>query len=257
MIDGVLIGKILLFLGLFLLTVIWFCLFFDHAVLTRQGTIYRVPDSKNKIALTFDDGPSAVWTPLILDELQKQGAKATFFVIGHHVRSYPKIAQRIVREGHLIANHGYAHSVILYYTPAEIEAEIKYTEQVITETTGQATRYYRPPKAWLISPLRRKIKSLGYDVILWSLNSKDWTPFFDAQRWANRVSQKIKSGDIILLHDSGNIFSAEGGDRSQTCKAVSCLVPELRKRGFEFVTVEELLEARSHLTGHKTQEVMI
>lgn len=267
MIDAVLTGKILVFLGLFFLVVIWFCLFFDHAVLTRQGTIYRVPAAIPKIALTFDDGPSPVWTPLILDELQKHRAKATFFVIGHHVKSYPEVARRIVREGHVIANHGYAHSVILYYTPAEIEEEIKYTEQVIKETTGQLTRFYRPPKAWLISPLQKKIKSLGYDVILWSLNSKDWTPFFDAQGWVHQVSQKIKPGDIILLHDSGNIFSAEGGDRSQTCEAVSHLVPALRKRGFEFVTVEELLKtqgtsgalgaSRPQDTGHKSQVVAI
>src|SRR3989338_6446220 len=126
MIDGLLIGKILFFLVLFLLAVIWFCLFFDHAILTRQGTIYNVPASKNKIALTFDDGPSPVWTPLILYELKTLGIKATFFLVGHHVKTYPEVARRIAREGHLIANHGYAHSVILYYTLAEIEEEIKY-----------------------------------------------------------------------------------------------------------------------------------
>ena len=222
--------------------VIWFCFFFDNAVLTRNGTVYQVPNSKNKIALTFDDGPSPAWTPLLLDELKKLGIKGTFFVIGHHVRAYPQVARRIVQEGHLIGNHGYAHSVILYYTLPEIEEEIKYTEQVIKEVTGETTLYYRPPKAWLLPSLKNKIKSLDYTIVLWSINSKDWTPIFNARGWVDQVAGKIKSGDIILFHDSGNVFSAEGGDRSETIKAVTYLVESLRKKGFEFVTVEQLLK---------------
>src|SRR3989338_5291924 len=106
-------------------------IFFDQALLTRRGTIYRIKTAGKKIALTFDDGPSPVWTPLILDELKKAGIKATFFMIGHHVKKYPEIAQRVAQEGHEIGNHGYAHTVILYYTPTEVEEEIKYTEHVI------------------------------------------------------------------------------------------------------------------------------
>ena len=223
--------------------VIWFCLFFDNAVLTRNGTVYQVPNSKNKIALTFDDGPSPVWTPFFLDELKRLGIKGTFFVIGHHVRAYPQLARRIVQEGHLIGNHGYAHSVILYYTLPEIEEEIKYTEQVIKEVAGQTTQYYRPPKAWLLPSLKNKIKSLDYTIVLWSINSKDWAPIFNAKNWVDQIAGKIKPGDIILFHDSGNVFSAEGGDRSETIKAVSYLVETLRKKGFEFVTVEALLKA--------------
>ena len=79
-------------------------------------------------------------------------------------------------------------------------------------------------------------------IALWSINSKDWTPLFNAQNWVNQVSHRIKAGDVILFHDSGNGFSAGGGHRSETVKAVSYLVENLRKKGFEFVTVEELLK---------------
>ena len=70
-----------------------FCVFFDQAVLTRRGTIYRVKTDKKRVHLTFDDGPSPVWTPKVLDELKKENIKATFFMIGHHVQKYPNIAR--------------------------------------------------------------------------------------------------------------------------------------------------------------------
>src|SRR3990167_5884295 len=94
-------------------------------------------------------------------------------MIGHHVQKYPDIARRVAEEGHTIGNHGYAHSVILYYTPAEIEEEIKYTEHVIEKYTGQITKYFRPPKAWLSRSIKEKIRAMGYQTILWSLNSKE------------------------------------------------------------------------------------
>lgn len=227
-------------LALVLLGTFCFCIFFDQAILTRRGTIYRVKNRFKKIALTFDDGPSPVWTPLILDELKRHQIKATFFMIGHHVRKYPELARRVVQEGHTIGNHGYAHSVVLYYTAAEIEEEIKYTEFVIREITGQTTRLFRPPKAWLIKPLKEKIHSMGYKIILWSLNSKDWVPFH--HHWmVNFLVKNMRDGDIVLFHDSGNVFSAEGGDRSETVQAVSLLAQRLKQEGYQFATIEEML----------------
>ena len=225
---------------LFILAGIYFCLFFDHAVLTRQGTIFHVSTLGKKVALTFDDGPSPIWTPRILDILKKEEAKATFFMIGHHVQQYPDVARCVAREGHLIGNHGYAHSVLLYYTLAEIEEEIKYTEIVIKNITGCTTQFYRPPKAWMTTSIKRKIKSMGYDIVLWSLNSKDWVSF-NHRHIVKYFQSKIRSGDILLFHDSGNVFSREGGDRTQMVKAVSLLIHNLKHQGFQFVTVEELI----------------
>lgn len=234
-----------------LLTLLWFvlgglflfgcfCVFFDQAVLTRQGTTYRVRTAKRIVALTFDDGPSPVWTPKILEELKKADVKATFFMVGHHVQKYPDIARRVAREGHGIGNHGYAHSVILYYTPAEIEEEIKYTEHVIREVTGKTTTMFRPPKAWLRDSTKEKIRSMGYEVVLWSLNSKDWAGF--PHRYIVRyLAARARDGDILLFHDSGNIFAREGGDRSQTVQAAALLIKTLKEKGFSFVTVEELM----------------
>jgi peptidoglycan-N-acetylglucosamine deacetylase len=217
-----------------------YCVFFDQAVLTRRGTVYRVKTDKKRVALTFDDGPSPVWTPKILDELKNAGVKATFFMVGHHVQKYPEVARRVAQEGHTIGNHGYAHSVILYYTPAEIEEEIKYTEHVIREVTGQTTRMFRPPKAWVRRSTKEQVKALGYDIVLWSLNSKDWVSFHH-KRIVSYLARRVRNGDILLFHDSGHVFGTEGGDRTQTVKAISLLVRTLREKGFEFVRVEELM----------------
>jgi len=228
------------FLLVIVICIFCFCVFFDQAILTRRGTIYRVKTVKKKIALTFDDGPSPEWTPKILDELKKANIKATFFMIGHHVREYPEIARRVVDEGHVIGNHGFAHSVILYYTPAEVEEEIKYTEHVIREITGQTTDIFRPPKAWLRKAIKEKINAMGYKVVLWSLNSKDWVTF-NYKYMVKYLSLRVRNGDILLFHDSGNVLSREGGNRMQTVKAIPLLAETLRKKGFEFVSIEELI----------------
>ncbi|MBP7162340.1 MAG: polysaccharide deacetylase family protein [Candidatus Omnitrophica bacterium] len=227
-------------LGLFFLFIVFcFCVFFDHAVLFRRATLYRVPNQDKRIALTFDDGPSPLWTPLILDELNKAQIKATFFMVGHHVAKYPDIARRVADEGHLIGNHGYAHSVLVYYTLAEIEEEIKYTEDVIFKITGQRTRFFRPPKAWLRPAIKAKIHSMGYQVVLWSLNSKDWVAFH-CESMARFMEKRVRGGDILLFHDSGNVFGMEGGDRTQTVAAIPLLVKKLRSKGYTFVTLDKL-----------------
>lgn len=217
-----------------------FCVFFDQALLTRRGTIFRVHTDKKRVALTFDDGPSRAWTPKVLDVLREEKVRATFFMIGHHVRKYPDIARQVASEGHMIGNHGYAHSVMLYYTPAEIEEEIRYTEHVIREATGQTTKYFRPPKAWLRRKIKSRVRQMGYETVLWSLNSKDWVSF-NHKRIVRYLERHVRNGDILLFHDSGSVTSTEGGTRRQTVKAVSLLARKLREKGFEFVTIEELI----------------
>ncbi len=232
-----------LFLAVFflLLAVVTFCIFFDQAVFTRRGTIYRIKTHEKKVAITFDDGPSPIWTPLILDELKKAQVKATFFMIGHHVQKYPEVARRVAEEGHSIGNHGYAHTVIFYYTPAEIEEEIKYTEHVIREITGVTTKIFRPPKAWVRPHIKKKIFEMGYQVVLWSLNSKDWVMYHHLSM-VNFITSRIRGGDIILFHDSGSVVSLEGGDRSQTVRAIQLLVEKLKGKGFQIVPLEELMD---------------
>lgn len=218
-----------------------FTIFFDQAVIVRKGTVYRVNSNDKVVALTFDDGPSPVWTPRILDELKESDVKATFFVIGKHVEKYPLIAKRIVQEGHDIGNHGYEHRVLLYYKMDELEDEIKHTEKIIKDATGVTTVYFRPPKAWVTPEEKKRIKEMGYKIILWNLNSKDWVTFHDKQI-TSYILRHVEPGDIILFHDGGGVFSTEGGSRKQTVKTIKRLSKKLKEKGYRCVTVTELLK---------------
>lgn len=219
-----------------------FTIFFDQAVLVRKGTVYHVDGHEKLIALTFDDGPSDIWTPKILDELRKAGVKATFFMIGEHAEKYPLVARRVAQDGHEIGNHTYDHGALLYYTKDELKETIKKAEAIIKKATGVTAKYFRPPKAWLSKREKKKIKEMGYEIILWSLNSKDWVNF-DDKYIIRYILSNIRSGDIILFHDSGGFFAKEGGNRWETVLAVPRLIEKLKERGYKFVTITELLEA--------------
>jgi peptidoglycan/xylan/chitin deacetylase (PgdA/CDA1 family) len=218
-----------------------FTVFYDQAVLVRRGTVYAGRVSEKVVALTFDDGPSPVWTTQILDELKLAKVKGTFFMLGEHVVKYSEVAKRVAAEGHEIGNHTYDHHVLIYYTMDELEKEIKEAEKVIKDTTGRATRYFRPPKAWLTGPEKKKIEEMGYKTVLWTLNSKDWVTF-DDKYIIRYILKHLKPGDIILFHDSGGVFRVEGGDRHETVLAVRRLIERLKEKGWQFVTVSELLE---------------
>ena len=233
---------VLIFVSVIILAVVFFItsLFFDEAVFVRKGTFYRAKGPDKVVALTFDDGPSPIWTPQVLDELKRADVKATFFMLGVHVERYPEVARRVLAEGHEIGNHTYDHHVLLYYKLGDLEKEIKGAEKAIKIVTGQTTRYFRPPKAWLTAAEKQKIEDMGYKVVLWSLNSKDWVTFHDKQI-TSYILKHIQPGDIILFHDSGGVFTAEGGNRTQTVKTISRLVRKLKERGYRFVTISELM----------------
>lgn len=224
----------------FVICCVIFTVFFDQAVLVRHNTFYLANTRDKIIALTFDDGPSAEWTPKILDELKNAGVKATFFMIGEHVQKYPDIARRVVREGHEVANHSNDHHVLIYYKIDELEKEIRDAEKIIRDITGRTTIYFRPPKAWLTGKEKKKIEKMGYKTILWTLNSKDWVNF-DDKYIVRYILKHIKPGDILLFHDSGGVFNTEGGNREETVKTIKKLVEELKRLGYRFVTISELL----------------
>ena len=234
----------LIFAAVIVLCIAIFTVFFDQSVIVRRGTIYREPTDEKVVALTFDDGPSPVWTPKILDELKKADVLATFFMLGEHVAKYPEVARRVAEEGHEIGNHTYDHRVLIYYKINKLEREIKDTETVIKNVTGKTTRYFRPPKAWLTNEEKKKIDEMGYKTILWTLNSKDWVTF-DDKYIIRYILHNIRPGDILLFHDSGGVFSAEGGNRKETVKTIPGLVKKLREKGYGFVTITQLLNEKN------------
>ena len=240
----IIVAAIAIFITGILLVVVM--IFFDEAILMRQGTFYQGHTREKVVALTFDDGPSEVWTPRILDVLRNEDVKATFFLIGNHVTKYPDIVRRIAAEGHDIGNHTNRHPLLYFLDGGALKKEIATCQKAIRETTGVTTNLFRPPKAWLTPHEKRKIQRWGYRIILWTLNSKDWVEF-DAKYIVRFIVKNVQPGDIILFHDSGGAFRSEGGGRQETVIALQKTISKLREQGYRFVTITELLKMENQL----------
>lgn len=203
-----------------------------------QGNIIsqvKLSSEKKVIALTFDDGPSAEFTPQVLDILREKNVKATFFIIGHKLQSFPKIGQQIVAEGHALGNHTW-HHWNHQMTEFTASREIEDTAMLMYETTGVKTSLFRPPNGFLNNGLADYARKRKYAVVLWTVDSGDWRGSrVSAEDMIKQVVEKATPGGIILMHDAG-------GDRSRTVRAVPKIIEELTLRGYKFVTVPELLE---------------
>ncbi len=212
----------------------------------RGDIVWEVPSDEKIIALTFDDGPDPADTPAILDLLKQYEAKATFFVVGKRVEMYPELAKREIVEGHEIANHTYSHSYFRKRMGGEkIKNEILKAEQAIFTTTGEKPHLFRPPGGYYSENVVDASKKNGYLVVMWSWHqdTEDWNKP-GVNKIVNKVLKNARNGDIVLFHDY-----VEG--KSQTLEALKQVLPELKERGYRFVTVSELLTFRKSTTVEK------
>nr|WP_324633318.1 polysaccharide deacetylase family protein [Phormidium sp. CCY1219] len=198
-------------------------------------TIYDVALANNEkvIALTFDDGPWPKYTEQVLNILKENNIKATFFLIGQHLKAHPEIGKKVVEEGHAIANHTWNH----HYHPvsqAIAAKELGDTAALIYELTGVKTSLFRPPGGVLTNGLVAYAHSQNYLVAMWSSDAQE-SSYPSTQTLINNVLTTARPGGIVLMHDGG-------GDRSTTVKALPTIIAELRNQGYRFVTLTELLE---------------
>src|SRR5512146_1007272 len=206
---------------------------------------------KKKVALTFDDGPDPTWTPKILDQLKKEHAPATFFIIGSEAQNHTELLRRIYDEGHEIGNHTFLHPDISNVSKTYMKVELNLTERLFAGVLGIKTALFRPPysvdqepdTADQVRPLEIT-QALGYLTIGDKIDPNDWrdNPRPSAEQIAQSVMSQLGNGNIILLHDGG-------GDRSHTVAAIPLIIRGLRARGYQIVPVSELL-------GKSRDEVM-
>jgi peptidoglycan/xylan/chitin deacetylase (PgdA/CDA1 family) len=155
-----------------------------------------------QIALTFDDGPDAQVTPMILDVLKKHNAKAAFFIIGSRAEFNPEIIKRIDREGHMLGGHSYSHAFLFdLYSSRRMRDEMELTENIIWSMTRKKIRLFRPPFGVTNPPIAKAINRLQYYSIGWSVKSND-TVIDNETALLARLNKKVKPGDIILMHDN-------------------------------------------------------
>ena len=175
------------------------------------------------VYLTFDDGPHPVHTPEVLDLLGRYGAQATFFVVGRMVQNFPELTQRIVDEGHTLANHTWNHENLTKLSRAAFDRTIARTQEVLG---GRAAACLRPPYGAIDGPGREWAAAHGLDVILWDVSGADWLGF-TSEEIARRVLRGARDGSVVMLHDGG-------GDRSRTVRALEPILEGLSERGMRF-----------------------
>jgi peptidoglycan/xylan/chitin deacetylase (PgdA/CDA1 family) len=181
------------------------------------------------VALTFDDGPSPVDTPRLLDLLREKNVKVTFFVVGKRADQYPEIVRRAWDEGHLIANHSWSHqSLFCFLTPRRLRAEIELGAESIRRICGFRPRCFRSPVGLRHALLGPYLKQAGLEYISWSVRAYD-TLIGNSSILSRRILKRVTGGDIILLHDR----LPAGAD--VMLEALPGIIDELRGRGLKFV----------------------
>jgi peptidoglycan/xylan/chitin deacetylase (PgdA/CDA1 family) len=217
-------------------------------------TLVSGPANERLVALTFDDGPNSPYTERILDVLRAERVHATFFVVGRAVAAHPRVAARIVREGHAIGNHTWDHEHLLVLPRSAVHAELARTDDAIFRATGVHTRLMRPPFGARDFRSLEQVRKDGYTVVMWSVPlPKDWEQPGDAAI-AERVVASVTDGSIIVLHDGnrGMLCGVDrkvpprACDRGQDVAATRTIVETLRARGYRFVTIPELMQAARH-----------
>ncbi|MFJ5766530.1 polysaccharide deacetylase family protein [Lysinibacillus sp. NPDC093210] len=198
-------------------------------VIEEEESIALNPDGKY-IALTFDDGPSSKVTPRVLQTLKQHDAKATFFMLGNRVEMYPNIAAQVAAEGHEIANHTFSHPNLKKLTQKEMIEEIDKTNNIIEMATGITSTLFRPPYGVYNQDILNYTTSNNYTTILWSVDSLDWKSR-NPTTIKKEILSNVTNRSVVLMHD---IHTA-------TAEALPELLMSLKKEGYEFVTVSELL----------------
>ncbi len=180
-----------------------------------------------KVALTFDDGPHPYYTEQLLNGLKERGVVVTFFVTGEHAMLHPDVIRRMQEEGHLIGNHTYTHMQLRSDNRDKFKEELRLTNQVIKETTGEDTIYVRPPYGSWDKSFEKELNMIP---VLWTVDPLDWCSD-DVACVVRNVTEKVGENDIILMHDYYD----------STVTAALKIVDELLAEGYVFVTVEEIL----------------
>ncbi|MEI6501556.1 MAG: polysaccharide deacetylase family protein, partial [Armatimonadota bacterium] len=189
------------------------------------------------IALTFDDGPHPSQTPQVLAILKQHHAKATFFVLGELVRYYSKTLKQEIADGHEIGLHSWNHGNLAHMSAGAIQADMARCQKQIQPFVGKPIRIMRPPYGSLSSTARSALKGAGYKVVLWDVDTNDWRRP-GADTIYSRIMNGAGPGRIVLCHDGG-------GPRSQTIAAIARAVPALQARGYQLVTVSQVLGLQS------------
>lgn len=192
--------------------------------------------TKNHIAITFDDGPNPQFTPQVLALLKQHDAKATFFCIGKHIETHPELFKQIITEEHTIGNHTYSHANNFgFFKTQKVQAELQQTNSIIKKISGLNPKLYRPAFGVTNPRIARAVTNLNVTTIGWNKRSLDTTNLSEFQI-LKRATKNIKTGDVILLHDTSE----------KSVRVLEQLLLFLQDNNFQSVTVDTLFNIKAY-----------
>ncbi len=187
------------------------------------------PTTRKVVAFTFDDGPSATWTPVILAMLRAKGVKATFCEIGQEVDANPAMSASVVAGGHRLCNHTQNHDEGMRGAPqARLDAQIGGGADTFARHGLPALAYFRPPGGFLSDAIEATARARGEQTLYWKVDTQDWRKGANALTIAGHLLDEVDPGAIILMHDGG------GRDRGATVIALGLIIDHLRAQGYAF-----------------------
>jgi peptidoglycan/xylan/chitin deacetylase (PgdA/CDA1 family) len=199
-------------------------------------SINKINTNEKQIALTFDDAPVNGKTNIVLDILKANNIEAAFFCIGNRAENIPDLIKRMHNENHIIGNHSYSHHFFFDLKSAKVmQAELAKTDAIVEQMIGKKMRFFRPPYGVTNPNLAKAIKTGNYHSIGWSVRSMD-TIAKTEQKLLLNITNNLKSGDIVLLHDSVDI----------TIQSLQKIIDAIKAKGFEIVRLDKLLNLEAY-----------
>lgn len=225
--------------------------------------LLRGPTNRPQIALTFDDGPDPVSTPLVLSLLKSKGAKATFFVIGKKATRYPELLREILRGGHSLGLHGFDHNRLYALLPPHaVKRDIERCQDTLKIATGMRALWFRPPIGQLSPRTAKGIQLAGVEAVGYSARARDGAPGAQVQSCLDRVQKTLAPGAIVLLHDAWErreVPPLTALDPEADLSSIEALpvgvrlLPQLLEacaaRGLACVTLEELVAGTEEISA--------
>ena len=206
--------------------------------------IYNVQTDTNKVALTMNCAWNADDIDQILEVLKQNNVKITFFLVGDWIDKFPEAVKKIYEDGHEIASHSNTHPHVNNLTYEENIEEIEKSNEKIEKITGQRTQIYRVPYGEYNNTVIQAAQDKGYYTIQWSLDTLDYTGLTGDEMW-NRIQDKIKAGDIILTHNG----------TKHTVDSLDMLIKNIKQKGFEIVTVSNLIYTENYTINNNGTQI--
>lgn len=198
------------------------------------------PPRQDEIALTFDDGPNAEFTPRFLDLLGRYEIKAVFFLVGKFAKEHPYVVRRILAEGHTIGNHSWAHPNLAKISAAKVRDELQSTNRILEQITGLPVAFFRPPYGSSNTEVLKIARDMGMLPVFWNAIAPDWelrsaARIVDELGWQIERNQRRRRATCLVLHD-GRADNA-GADCTPSLEAAATLIERMRPK-HHFVSIE-------------------